>query len=123
VSLPCWERFEAQDPAYRDDVLPPTVRKRVSVEVGVSLGWERWVGDDGAIIGLDHFGASAPAGTIFEKFGFTADRVTDVARRVVRDGLRGRIPTLDGGHFGHHPTIGSGEAGVARSGSSDPGHS
>ena len=123
VSLPCWERFDAQDQAYRDDVLPPTVRKRVSVEVGVSLGWERWVGDEGAIIGLDHYGASAPAGTIFEKFGFTADRVTDVARRVVRDGLRGRIPTVDGGHFGKHPTIGSGEAGVGRSGTSDPGHS
>ncbi len=61
-------------------VLPPSVRKRVSVEIGVSLGWERWVGDEGAIIGLDHFGASAPAGTIFEKFGFTADRVTDVGR-------------------------------------------
>jgi len=57
VSLPCWERFEAQDQAYRDAVLPPDVRKRVSIEVGVSLGWERWVGDEGAIIGLDHFGA------------------------------------------------------------------
>jgi transketolase len=123
VSLPCWERFDAQEQAYRDNVLPPSVRKRVSVEVGVSLGWERWVGDEGAIIGLDHFGASAPAGTIFEKFGFTADRVTDVARRVVRDGLRGRIATVDGGHFGKHPTIGSGEAGVGRSGTSDPGHS
>jgi transketolase len=101
VSLPCWERFEAQDQAYRDAVLPPSVRKRVSVEVGVSLGWERWVGDEGAIVGLDHFGASAPAGTIFEKFGFTTGRVADVGRRVVRDGLRGRIPTVDGGHFGH----------------------
>jgi transketolase len=113
VSLPCWETFELQDQAYRDAVLPPSVRKRVSVEIGVSLGW-------------DHFGASAPAGTIFEKFGFTADRVADVGRRVVRDGLRGRIPTLDGGHFGHmggHPTIGSGEAGVGRTESSDPGHS
>ncbi len=100
VSLPCWERFEAQDQAYRDAVLPPGVRKRVSVEVGVSLGWERWVGEDGAIVGLDHFGASAPAGTIFERFGFTVDRVTDVGRRVARDGLRGRIATLDGGHFG-----------------------
>jgi transketolase len=126
VSLPCWETFELQDQAYRDAVLPPSVRKRVSVEIGVSLGWDRWVGEEGAIIGLDHFGASAPAGTIFEKFGFTADRVTDVGRRVVRDGLRGRIPTLDGGHFGHmggHPTIGSGEAGVGRTESSDPGHS
>ena len=81
VSLPCWERFDDQDAAYRDEVLPPSVRKRVSVEIGVSLGWERWVGDEGAIVGLDHFGASAPAGTIFEHFGFTADRVEDVARR------------------------------------------
>ncbi len=79
VSLPCWETFDLQDQAYRDSVLPPDVRKRVSVEIGVSLGWERWVGDEGAIIGLDHYGASAPAGTIFEHFGFTADRVADVA--------------------------------------------
>ncbi|MDO8484436.1 MAG: transketolase, partial [Candidatus Limnocylindrales bacterium] len=91
VSLPCWELFEAQEQAYRDSVLPPDVRKRISVEIGVSLGWERWVGDEGAIVGLDHFGASAPAGTIFEKLGFTAERVTEIARKVVRDGLRGRI--------------------------------
>jgi transketolase len=126
VSLPCWERFEAQDQAYRDKVLPPSVRKRVSVEVGVSLGWERWVGDEGAIVGLDHFGASAPAGTIFEHFGFTVDRVTDVARRVVHEGLHGPIPTVDGGHFAHqggHPTLGAGDSGVARTGGSDPGHS
>ncbi|HEY6014649.1 MAG TPA: transketolase C-terminal domain-containing protein, partial [Candidatus Limnocylindrales bacterium] len=96
VSLPCWEQFEAQDQAYRDAVLPPAVRKRVSVEIGVPLGWERWVGDEGAIVGLDHFGASAPAAVIFEHLGFTAGRVTDVARRVVRDGLRGRIPPLAG---------------------------
>jgi transketolase len=123
VSLPCWELFDAQDQAYRDSVLPPTVRKRVSVEIGASFGWERWVGDEGAIVGLDHFGASAPARTIFEKFGFTAERVTDVARKVVRDGLRGRVPTLDGGHSGAHPSIGSGDPGVARTTGSDPGHS
>ncbi len=127
VSLPCWETFDLQDGAYRDTVLPPSVRKRVSVEIGVSLGWERWVGDEGAIIGLDHFGASAPAGTIFEHFGFTADRVADVARRVVREGLRGRIPTVDGGHFaamaGGHPTVPEGDPGVDRTASSDPGHS
>jgi transketolase len=96
VSLPCWEQFEAQDQAYRDSVLPPAVHKRVSVEIGVPLGWERWVGDEGAIIGLDHFGASAPAADIFEHLGFTAERVTDVARRVVREGLRGRIPAVAG---------------------------
>ena len=123
VSLPCWELFDLQDQAYRDAVLPPDVHARVSVEIGVSLGWERWVGDAGAIIGLDHFGASAPAGTIFQHFGFTTERVTDVARRVVREGLRGRIPTIDGGHFGHHPTIRLGQAGVGRTDGSDPGHS
>ena len=123
VSLPCWERFDLQDQAYRDEVLPPAVRKRVSVEVGVSLGWERWVGDEGAIVGLDHYGASAPAGTIFEHFGFTAERVAEVGRAVVRDGLCGRIPTVDGGHFGSHPTLAAGESGVARTDASDPGHS
>jgi transketolase len=126
VSLPCWERFDAQEPAYRDEVLPPAVRKRVSVEVGVSLGWERWVGDEGAIVGLDHFGASAPAGTIFEHFGFTVERVADVARRVVREGLHGPIPTVDGGHFAHqggHPSLAAGDPGVDRSTGADPGHS
>ncbi len=132
VSLPCWERFEAQDAAYRDEVLPPSVRKRVAVEAGVSLGWERWVGDEGATLGLDHFGASAPAGTIFERFGFTTDRVAEIGRRVVRDGLRGRIETLEPGHLpavgrshgdgGEHPTLDEGEAGVGRTSGSDPGH-
>jgi len=123
VSLPCWEAFEAQGAAWRESVLPVDVRRRVGIEIGVTLGWDRWVGDEGAIIGLDLFGASAPAGTIFEKFGFTSERVADVGRRVVRDGLRGRIPTLDGGHFGGHPTLDEGEAGVGRTDSSDPGHS
>jgi len=101
VSLPCWERFEVQDQAYHDAVLPPTVRKRVTVEMGISLGWERYAGDEGAIIGIDHFGASAPAGTILRAFGFTAERVADVGRRVVREGLRGRQPTLSTPHRGH----------------------
>jgi transketolase len=121
VSLPCWERFEAQDPAYRDAVLPPSVRKRVSVEVGVSLGWDRWVGDEGAIIGLDHFGASAPAGTIFKEFGFTIERVADVGRRVVREGLHGVQPALGPAH-GSHPTLAHGDPGVDRTPGSDPGH-
>jgi len=123
VSLPCWELFDAQDAAYRDEVLPPTVRRRVAIEIGASFGWERWVGDEGAIVGLDHFGASAPAGTIFEKFGFTADRVTDVARKVLREGLRGRVPTLDAGHFGSHPSIGAGKPRVRWTENEDPGHS
>ena len=136
VSLPCWAAFDAQDDAYRESVLPAAVRRRVTIEAGASLGWERYAGDEGAILGIDHFGASAPAGTIFEKLGFTADRVAEVARRVVRDGLRGRVATLDPGHQpaglglgrgsgggGDHPTIGEGESGVDRTGASDPGHS
>jgi transketolase len=102
VSLPCWERFEVQDQAYRDSVLPPSVRKRVTVEAGVSMGWERWAGDEGAIIGIDHFGASAPAGTIFREFGFTADRVAEAGLAVVREGLHGRLPTLHAPHPGDH---------------------
>jgi transketolase len=140
VSLPCWERFELQDAAYRESVLPRSVRARVAVESGVSLGWDRWVGDDGAIVGLDHFGASAPAGTIFEKFGFTVDRVAAVARDVIAGKVRGPLPTLEPGHLpaprhghgasgdhagsnGSHPTIDEGDAGVGRTSSSDPGHS
>jgi len=132
VSLPCWELFAAQDESYREEVLPADVRKRVAVEVGVSQGWERWTGDEGAIIGLDHFGASAPAGTIFERFGFTTDRVAEIGRQVVREGLRGRIETLEPGHLpavgrshgsgGDHPTLDEGESGVDRSGGTDPGH-
>ncbi|TMF40509.1 MAG: transketolase [Chloroflexi bacterium] len=127
VSLPCWERFEAQDQAYRDFVLPASVGARVSVEAGVSLGWDRWVGPDGAIVGLDHYGASAPAGTIFERFGFSVDRVVDVARGVLDGSVRGPQPTLEPGHLPAprrgHPTLAHGDAGVSRTNSTDPGHS
>ncbi len=127
VSLPCWELFERQDAAYRESVLPRGVRKRVAVEAGVSLGWDRWVGDEGAIVGLDHFGASAPAGTIFEKFGFTVDRVAGVARDVLAGKVHGPIPTLEPGHLpaprGGHPTLAGGDPGVERSSGTDPGHS
>ncbi|MEI8334984.1 MAG: transketolase, partial [Chloroflexota bacterium] len=92
VSLPCWELFEAQVAEYRDAVLPPAARRRVTVEAGVTFGWDRWAGDEGAIVGLDRFGSSAPGGTLLANFGFTADRLADVGRRVVRDGLRGRVP-------------------------------
>jgi transketolase len=83
VSMPSWERFSAQDQDYRDTVLPPGARARVAVEAGVALGWERWVGEGGAVVGLDRFGASAPAERLFEEFGFTADHVAEVARGVL----------------------------------------
>ena len=94
----------------------------------MSLGWDRWVGDEGAIVGLDHFGASAPAGTIFEKFGFTVDRVTAVARGVLDGTVRGPQPTLEPGHLpaprGGHPVArATASRGVGRTSSTDPGHS
>jgi transketolase len=73
--MPSWELFEEQDEAYRDEVLPPACRRRIAVEAASGLGWERWVGDSGAILALNHFGDSAPAGVLAEKFGFTTAAV------------------------------------------------
>jgi transketolase len=97
VSLPCWERFDAQDAAYRESVLPRAARKRVTVEALVSFGWEAYAGDEGAIIGIDHFGASAPGDEVMARFGFTVDRVAEIGRKVVRDGFHGRVATLEHG--------------------------
>jgi transketolase len=80
VSLPCWELFAEQPQAYRDEVLPPPVKARVSVEAGITFGWERWVGDAGVAVGIDRYGASAPAGRIFDELGVTAERVAEIAR-------------------------------------------
>ncbi len=82
VSMPAWNLFEAQDPAYQESVLPPSVRKRVTVEAGCSMGWHKWVAD-GTVIGIDHFGASAPGDLLMKKFGFTSDHVTAAALRLV----------------------------------------
>jgi transketolase len=75
VSMPCWELFELQDPGYREEVLPPDVPARLSVEPGVSLGWKRWVGDRGDSISLERFGASAPGTTVLERLGFDVENV------------------------------------------------
>lgn len=83
VSMPCWEAFEEQDTEYRDEVLPPDVTARVSVEAGATLGWERWIGDRGTAIGIDRFGASAPGETNMAKFGFTAERIAEAVRALV----------------------------------------
>ncbi len=84
VSMPCWETFEAQDVAYREAVLPAAVTARVSVEAGVTFGWHRWIGDRGVAIGVDRFGASAPAKTVFAEFGLTAQHVAAAVRGLVR---------------------------------------
>ncbi len=97
VSLPCWERFEAQDAAYRELVLPAATRKRVAVEALSPFGWERYAGSDGAIIGIEHFGASAPGDEVLRRFGFTVERVAEIGRSVVRDGFSGRVGTVERG--------------------------
>jgi transketolase len=75
VSMPCWELFEQQPADYRDEVLPPEVKARLSVEPGVALGWKQWVGDRGDSISIEHFGASAPGTTVLENFGYNLDNV------------------------------------------------
>ncbi|MEX0705479.1 MAG: transketolase C-terminal domain-containing protein, partial [Nitriliruptoraceae bacterium] len=89
VSMPSWERFSAQSAEYRDVVLPSSISARVSVEAATTFGWERWVGDAGAAIGLDRFGASAPASRLFEEFGFTEQHVAQVARDVLARAAQG----------------------------------
>jgi transketolase len=86
VSMPCWELFESQPREYRDEVLPPDVKARLSVEAGIALGWKQWVGDEGDSVSIEHFGASAPGDTVLEKFGYTVDNV--VARALA---LRTRV--------------------------------
>jgi transketolase len=75
VSMPCWELFELQEAEYRDEVLPPDVRARLSVEPGVALGWKQWVGDRGDSVALDRFGASAPGQTVLDQLGFNVENV------------------------------------------------
>ncbi len=83
VSMPCVEVFEAQDAVYRESVLPAALDKRIAVEAGVTNGWYRYVGMSGRVIGLDRFGESAPAGELFEKFGFTVDNVKSVVKELL----------------------------------------
>jgi transketolase len=84
VSMPCEDHFAAQDAPYRDSVLPPAVRARVSVEAAATFGWHRWIGDLGAAIGMEGFGASGPAAKLYEYFGFTPERVAETGRAVVK---------------------------------------
>jgi transketolase len=73
--MPSWELFEKAGADYRESVLPAGCRQRLAVEAGSAMGWERWVGDNGAVVAVDGFGASAPGGVVMERFGFTVDNV------------------------------------------------
>ncbi len=85
VSMPCWELFEEQDETYRATVLPPEISARVSIEAGATFGWTRWIGEHGVAIGLDRFGASAPAGVLYDKLGFSVERIVRAVRGLVND--------------------------------------
>jgi len=88
VSMPSWELFEQQDQAYRDSVLPPDITARVSVEAGSVIGWDRYVGMNGARIGMHTFGASAPIEDLMTKFGFTSEKVLAAAREQIAKSRR-----------------------------------
>lgn len=83
ISMPSWELFDAQDAAYQESILPKAVTKRLSVEAGISMGWSRYVGAEGASISVETFGASAPGGTVLEKYGFTVENVVAQAKALL----------------------------------------
>jgi transketolase len=99
VSMPSWSLFARQPRAYQDEVLPPAVEARVAVEAASPMGWHRWVGLRGEVIGISHFGASAPAKDVFQQLGFSAENVAEVARRV----LQGRGEPDGSGGAGRGP--------------------
>jgi transketolase len=83
VSMPSTDTFDAQDTAYKESVLPKAVTARVAVEAAVTDGWWKYVGSNGAVVGIDHFGESAPAGALFKEFGFTVDNVVAAVKGVL----------------------------------------
>jgi transketolase len=83
VSLPSWEAFKRQHQSYRDQVLPPALRARVSIEAATRFGWLEWVTEDGEMIGIEHFGASAPAERLYQEFGITPDAAVAAVQRVL----------------------------------------
>jgi transketolase len=83
VSMPSWEIFREQDEGYRDDVLPPRIGRRLAIEAGARLGWHEWIGRSGSVIGIETFGASAPGGELFRRYGFTVENVVAAAERLM----------------------------------------
>jgi hypothetical protein len=125
VSLPSWELFERQSAAYREGVLPHEVRTRVSVEAGSPLGWERYTGRDGAIVGIERFGASAPGDVVLDKLGFNQENVLRHARHVLevsRKSRAGQDPPARRGKTGTARAAG-GHSGGTQSASRSPGSS
>ena len=86
VSMPCFERFDRQPEAYRDDVLPPSCEQRISIEAGVTQPWYRYVGTHGRAIGIDRFGLSAPGGTVMKELGISIDALVAAGRQMLARG-------------------------------------
>jgi transketolase len=82
--MPCWELFRDQSEEYRESVIPSDVKHRIAIEAASSFGWSEWVGDNGMVIGVDHFGASAEYQDIFENLGFTGDQVANKAVKYLK---------------------------------------
>jgi transketolase len=82
--MPSWELFEKAPAPYKERILPSDVKARIAVEAGISMGWERYVGDGGRIIGIDRFGASAPGGKVLAEFGFTAENIVKNALELLK---------------------------------------
>jgi transketolase len=112
VSMPSWELFARQSDFYREQILPAGVPK-LSIELGSTMGWDRWVGENGACLGIDHFGASAPYERILEEYGFTAENIVIVAKKLIKDPhglrrmLRERHQHFTHGHIASAPAKGS----------------
>jgi len=83
VSMPSWELFEKQSDAYKEEVFPKAMKKRLAIEAGSPLGWHRYVTDEGDVLGMTTFGESAPAGDLYKEFGFTVDRVIQKAKALL----------------------------------------
>jgi transketolase len=83
VSMPSWELFERQPDAYKEEVFPKTMKKRLAIEAGSPLGWHKYVTDEGDVLGMTTFGESAPAGDLYKEFGFTAERVVQKAKALL----------------------------------------
>ena len=81
--MPAWDRFEEQSAEYKESVIPKLVKKRLGIEMASTLGWERYVGDEGQVLGINHFGASAPGETIMKEFGFTVENVVAKVKELI----------------------------------------
>jgi transketolase len=81
--MPCWELFDEQSDEYKERVFPPSVKRRVSVEAASTLGWHKWTGSDGIVMGIDRYGESAPCEEVYEHLGLTVENVVENARRLM----------------------------------------